>query len=200
MGQSLSLQPQSEPVIDRPTARSTSSPFVFADRWLKSLPGRWARNGGVFGAIFSYAQVGGSGSWEELLNNGYELSRFVFLFALLTVSSGGISFLLGLWARRVLSRSRDGDWGSVVKSVPWKWIAGANILGLLTLLADVIFEWRGPIFQSGGSAAAIGSNIGSMVGMLIFWSTLGLVTALISRRGLRRAIADDKLCTLRAQA
>jgi hypothetical protein len=177
-----------------------NSRAIFADRWLKSLPSRWTRNGTVFGMICSYAQVGGSRNWEVVFTNGYELHRFIFVFAVMSLGSALIALLLGLWARRALSPIRDGEWASVAKSVLWKWILGANLLGLLMILADVIFEWRGPVLEPGSSAQAVAANAGYLVGLLFGFSVARLITGLISRRGLRRAIADDELCSSRARA
>ena len=68
------------------------------------------------------------------------------------------------------------------------------------ILADVTLEWRGPVLQSGGSAGALGANAGYLAGMLCAWSVAGLITGLISRRGLRLAMADDELSSSRARA
>jgi hypothetical protein len=76
---------------------------IFADRWLKSLPRRWARNGAVFGIICSYAQVGGSKIWEELAYSRYDLLRFIFVLVVMPLGSALIFLVLGLWARRALS-------------------------------------------------------------------------------------------------
>jgi hypothetical protein len=200
VAQSSSLQSSYELVSDLPRASAATSHGVFVGRWLKSLPRRWARNGAVFGIIYSYAQVGGSRSWEVVLTNGYELHRLIFLLAVTSLGSALIALLLGLWARRALSSVREGEWSSMAKSVLRKWILGANFLGLLMILADVVFEWRGPVLEPGGSAEAIAANIGSLVGLLLCFSVAGLTTGLISRRGLRRAIADDELCASRARA
>jgi hypothetical protein len=162
VAQSSSLQSSYDLVSDLPRASATSSHGVFVGRWLKSLPRRWARNGAVFGMIFSYAQVGGSRSWEVVLTNGYELHRFIFLLAVMSLGSALIALLLGLWARRALSPVREGEWSSMAKSV---------------LQIPVIW-----------------------VGLLLCCSVAGLTTGLISRRGLRRAIADDELCASRARA
>ena len=58
----------------------------------------------------------------------------------------------------------DSEWASVAGSVLRKWILGANLLGLLMMLADVAFEWRGPVLEPGGTAEAIVANIGYLVG------------------------------------
>ena len=121
-----------------------SSRAVFANRWLQSLPRRWARNGAVFGVICSYAQVGGPSAWEQLFNNGYQLYLFVFGLAFMTLISGLLFFLVGLWARKALSPAGKEGWAATAKSVLRKWVLGANLLGLLMILAEVVFEWRGP--------------------------------------------------------
>jgi hypothetical protein len=194
MAQSSLLQLPYELVGGATLGSPPSSRAVFANRWLQSLPRRWARNGAVFGAIYSYAQVGGSKSWEQLFNNGYELCLFVFGLAFMTLSSGLIFFLVGLWARRALSPAGKAEWTSIAKSVLRKWVLGANLLGLLMILAEVVFEWRGPLLYSGGSAEAVASNMGVLVGTLIFWSIIGVAIGFVSRRGLRQAITDDELC------
>jgi hypothetical protein len=198
VAQSLSSELSGELVRGPRLTHSVIAHGPFADRWRKRLPRRWARNGAVFGGIFSYAQVSGSREWEMLLNNGHELRRFAFLLAVMTLSSALTSFLVGIGARRSLTPGRDSDWVSIAGSVVRKWTLGANLLGLLMVLADVAFEWRGPVLEPGGSAEAVIVNIGYIVGLLFGFSVAGLITGLISRRGLRMAIADDELLGLDA--
>ena len=127
--QSISSELSGELMPSPVLTHSIMAHGLFTDRWRKRLPRRWARNGAVFGAIFTYAQVGGSKNWEVVLTNGYELRRFIFVFVVMSVGSALIALLLGLWARRALSPIRDGEWASVVKSVPRKWIFGPISLG-----------------------------------------------------------------------
>jgi hypothetical protein len=150
--------------------------------------------------ISSYAQVGGSKDWEVLFNSPGDLIELLFVFVFTTLSSAVISFLVGLWARRALSRVSAENWCFIAKLILRKWVLGANFFGLLILLADVVFQWRGPVLQPGGSVAAVVGNIAYFVGSLFGCSMAGLITGFVSRRGLRQAIADDEFCASRARA
>lgn len=164
---------------------------MFADRWLKTLPRRWARNGAIFGAIYSFAQLGTSSDIEQLLQNGYRAVRFALVSVILVVTWAIVSWLSGLWARKTLSRALDKGWRSVATCIPLKWTIGAALLSLLVILADAVFEWRGAQLQSGGSVNAVAQNVGYVVGMLGACSLVGFVVGLVSRWGLSRASSDD---------
>jgi hypothetical protein len=166
---------------------------MFADRWVKTLPRRWARNGIVLGAISSFAQFGGSRDIEQLLQNSGLLSHVAIVSVISVVGLAVLFFVVGQWARRALSRAPDRGWASVAKSIPLKWTIGAALLGLLVILADTVFEWRGAKLQTGDSTSAVAENVGYVVGIVGTSSLLGFVIGLVSRRGLRRAISDDEV-------
>jgi hypothetical protein len=168
---------------------------MFADRWVKALPRRWARNGAIFGAIFSFAQLGGSRDIEQLLQNSGLLLYVAITSVVSVVGSALLFFVNGLWARKALLRSPDREWASVAKSIPLKWTIGAALLGLLIILADAVFEWRGAKLQSGGSINAVVENVGYVVGVVGTLLVLGFAIGLVSRRGLRRAISDDEVAS-----
>jgi hypothetical protein len=165
---------------------------MFANRWVRTLPRRWARNGAIFGAITSFARLGGSRDIERLLKNSglllvaIESVIFVVVLAL-------IFFVGGLCARKALPGAPDIGWASVAKSIPVKWTIGAALLGLLVILADAVFQWRGAQLQSGGSINAVAENLGYVMGVVGTSSLLGFVIGLVSRWGLRRAISDDEV-------
>jgi hypothetical protein len=78
-----------------------------------------------------------------------------------------ITFLLGLWARWSLSPIDEPNLAAGVRTILRKWVVGALVLGGLTILSDVIFQWRGERFAVRGTPDAIAENIGHVGGMAI---------------------------------
>jgi hypothetical protein len=167
---------------------------MFAARWVRRLPRRWARNGAIFGLIFGFAKRGGGSSfflylseYPALIINLLEVVLYFTAFCTLLGS------LLGLWVRWSLSPIDNCDWNVKVKAIPRKWTLGAILIGVIIDLADLLFQWRGQEFATGWTAEAIVENIGIVIGGIAASVTVGVVTGYISRRGLKRAIADDQL-------
>jgi hypothetical protein len=104
-----------------------------------------------------------------------------------------ITFLFGLWARWSLSPFDAPNLAAGVRTILRKWVVGALVLGVLMILSDVIFQWRGQRFAVGGTPDAIAENIGQVGGVAIACVAIGLITGYVSRRGLKKAIADDTL-------
>jgi hypothetical protein len=166
--------------------------MVFADRWIKALPRRWARNCAIFGAVISFAPLlGTTRHVEQMVQNGglfWMALGAVFLVVPLTLTS----FVIGFWARIALLRAPDGGWVSAAESILFKWTIGAALLGLLIALAATV-ERHGSVFSSDRSMAAVAENMTYAVGVLGASTLLGFVIGLVSRRGLRRAILDDEV-------
>jgi len=165
----------------------------FALQWTKELPGRWARNGAIFGAILVYARRDDSRSltyiFEDFSRLAFFLGSMVFIAGVFAL----IAYLLGLWARSSLSPIDEAHLAVSVKTIPRKWVIGTHVLGGLTILLDIIFEWRGQRFALSGTPEAIVENVGHLVGMVTACVAVGLITGYISRRGLNKAIANDRL-------
>jgi hypothetical protein len=165
---------------------------MFTDRWVKTLPWRWARNSAIFGALICFAPLLGTPRYiEQIIDNGglfWMSLGAMFLAIPLTV----IFFVIGLCARTTLRRALDRGWASVAESIPLKWTIGAALSGLLVALASaMVFDWHGAMFQSGSSLSGVARNVAYAVGVFGSLSLLGFVIGLVSRRGLRRAISDD---------
>lgn len=104
-----------------------------------------------------------------------------------------ITYLLGLWARWSLSPIDKSDWGTKLKAIPRKWMLGMICVGTVVTLADLLIEWRGRRFETGWTAASLGTNTGVVIGEIGACILFGLTTGYVSRRGLKNAIADDEL-------
>lgn len=167
---------------------------MFAARWVRRLPRRWARNGAIFGLIFGFAKRGGGSNFFLYLSEHPVLIiNFVEVVLLFTVVCTLFGLVLGLWARWSLSPIDNCDWNGKVKLILRKWAMGAILIGVMIDLADLLFQWRGQVFATGWTAEVIGENIGMVIGGIVASATVGLVTGYISRRGLKKAIADDQL-------
>jgi hypothetical protein len=160
-----------------------------ADRWVATLPWRWARKSLIFGTIISFAPLLGTPNHiERIVRNGglfWMSLGWVFIAVPLTV----IFFVLGLWARAALSRGQDKDWTSIAESIALKWTIGAVVPGLLVTLAVVfalgMFRWGSSFTTVAQSVVYAGGVFGSSL-------LLGFLIGLVSRRGLRRAISNDE--------
>jgi hypothetical protein len=165
---------------------------MFADRWVKTLPWRWARNSAIVGTLICFVPLLGTPKHiEQIIYNGglfWMSLGAVFLAVPLTL----VFFVIGLCARTALWRALDRGWASVAESIPLQWTIGAVLSGLLIALAGaIVFDWHGAMFRSGGSMSAVARNVAYAVGVFGSSSLLGFVIGLASRRGLRRAISDD---------
>jgi hypothetical protein len=171
------------------------SKVTYAQQWLKKLPLRWARNGAIFGALIVFVQIGGSASWGHLLSNwtmvgifGLQMATVVGVFAL-------VCWIIGLAARASLQLAMHLGPNVAVKHIIPKWIIGGIALCLLILLSDLVFDWRHIDHPFGKDLAG---DIGYLLGILISGTVLGLITGLISRRGLSQAIKIDNEITSHA--
>jgi hypothetical protein len=132
----------------------------FAIRWAERLPVRWARNGAIFGALMVLAKYSDSHSLENLFQHPWMLGFFIGSITGVAGIFAFITFLLGLWARWSLSPIDEPNLAAGVRTILRKWVVGTLILGVLMILSDVVFQWRGQTFAVGGTPDAIAENIG----------------------------------------
>ena len=59
------------------------------------------------------------------------------------------------------------------------------------VIMDAALEWRGKQLETGGGMNAIAHNIGYLVGVFLAATFAGWAAALVSKRGLKQALADD---------
>ncbi len=64
----------------------------------------------------------------------------------------------------------------------WKFAAIGFLIGMLLLLPDLLFEWRGPKFLPWGSPGALGHNIGYFAGGGIVVGIVGFIVGLFIKR------------------
>jgi hypothetical protein len=160
----------------------------------EAAPTMGTRNGAIFGLIFGFAKRGGdSGFFLYLSRHQVLVITFIKVVISLTIFCTLFGLLLGLWARWSLSPIDNCDWNAKIKVILRKWTLGAILVGVIVDLADLLFQWRGQVFATSWTAEAIGENIGMVIGGIVVSVTVGLVTGYISRRGLKKAIADDQL-------
>lgn len=172
---------------------ASDAPTSFAVRWARRLPGRWARNGAILGALFGSVPGGTSRQFKYVFENTLLLTRFIITILFVAGMFALAGFLLGLWARWSLSPIDEASLSVGVKTILRKWVIGAVALGVAMMLADVVLQWRGPTFVAGGTPSAIAENLGFLVGVLGGSVIVGLIACYISRRGLRKAIDDDRM-------
>jgi hypothetical protein len=167
---------------------------MLANRWVKNLPWRWARNSAIVGTLLCFLPLLGPPTHIALIihNDG------LFWMSLGAVFFAGplalVFFVFGLCARTTLWRAPDRGWAAVAQSIPLKWTIGAVLSALLiTLASAVVFEWHTAMFRSGNSMSAVALNVAYAVGVFGASSLLGFAIGLVSRQGLRRAISDDEM-------
>lgn len=102
--------------------------------------------------------------------------------------SCGIGGLLGLWARWSLAFNRA-DSAFIPSRIYRNWVIGAVVLATLMILADAALQWRS---VSPFIACDHIGNIAYLLGSYGAAAIAGIVVALVSRRGLSRAIQDDR--------
>jgi hypothetical protein len=142
------------------------------------------------GALMVFVKYSDSQSLTYIFQHSSVLAFFVGSIAGAAGIFVLIAFLLGLLARWSLSPIDEPNLAAGVRTILRKWVVAALALGVLMILSDVIFQWRGQIFAVGGTAEAIAENIGYVGGEAIACVTVGLTTGYVSRRGLKKAIAD----------
>ena len=70
-----------------------------------------------------------------------------------------------------------------MNKVRWRWARNGGVIGIAIVLADILFEWRGPKFLPwGGEGTA--SNVVQIITVVAFPALIGL--ALGYRRDLKR--------------
>ena len=160
-------------------------------QWVQSLPLRWARNGLVLALLFEFGRWGGEGSKgiQMLLQSADLLILCLIEVAFMAIifSIGG--WVLGLAARRSLRLPMQLGADVAANHVLSKWVTGAVALGLLSVLIDVVFKWRDIAHRFG---ANVYEDVGYLFGVIFFAALIGLITGLISRPGLRKAIELEK--------
>ncbi len=156
-----------------------------AETWLHRMPQRWARNaaisGGALGALSILPPLSrGDGA--------FVMSMLVGI-GLMTVCHAGAWYLCGLWARSSLKAPFLMGPASAAARITPNWISGAMLLGALVLVSDVLFGWRKTTpFESGISFR----DWGYLTRFFGTWILVAYLTALVSKRGLRKAISADR--------
>jgi hypothetical protein len=127
-----------------------------------------------------------------LLSNGDGSFAALLLVGLAVVTLGiaGAAYLCGRWARHSLKAPFQLSPASAVAGITPNWLTGAILLGAMVLASDVLFGWRTttPLFQGGVSFR----DWGYLTGFFGSWTLGGYLTALVSKRGLRKAIEADR--------
>ena len=160
----------------------------FAAAWVRRLPMRWARNSGLIGGAIGLVILAQSDAftiWNVPVSSLFEPLFFVAILA-------ALGFALGFWARWSLGRIAGQAVEKVPRAILSKWTIGATVLNALLVFADYSFEWRGPKFVSGTSAAAIAENGGYVIGALGSAALLGLFVGIVSCLGVKRAMRRDR--------
>jgi hypothetical protein len=163
----------------------------FASRWVDQIAKRWARNGGVLAAMLALGRLGGSREMNDLFASGIVRTILTFaVFAVVAILFAGTGWVLGVWARWSLRALPDAT--ATLRRITRNWIIGLLVIAGMVLIADVVLEWRGP------SPLAIGTSLDAALENLVYLASffgsaalVGWVTAVVSRRGLKQAIADD---------
>lgn len=158
----------------------------YAETWLDRLPRRWARNAAIGGSLLAAPSAlallwKGDGIYIALMLMAFSLIMFL-------VAAGG--YLCGRWARHSLKAPFALSPASAVNRIMLNWLTGAIILAGLLLASDVMVGWRNstPLFPQGISYG----DMGYLAGFFGTWLIGGYVTALVSRRGLMKAMAADR--------
>ena len=149
---------------------------------------RWARNSGLIGGAIGLVILAQSDAftiWNVPVSSLFEPLFFVAILA-------ALGFALGFWARWSLGRIAGQAVEKVPRAILSKWTIGATVLNALLVFADYSFEWRGPKFVSGTSAAAIAENGGYVIGALGSAALLGLFVGIVSCLGVKRAMRRDR--------
>ena len=154
--------------------------------WLHRLPHRWARNAAIGGGVLAGLSTmpllsGGDGTFVVFMLVG---------FAVVTLGIAGAGYLCGRWARYSLKAPSMLSPASALARITSNWLAGAILLGALVLGCDVLSGWRKitPLFEGGVGFR----DWGYLIGFFGTWMLGGYLTALVSKRGLRKAIDADR--------
>lgn len=186
---SNSLRRDFEPKAQRKIA-SSGRPELrshgHAETWLHRMPRRWARNATIGGGTLAV------GSVVPFLSKG-DGTFIIFMLVgagSMTLFLAGAGYLCGLWARSSLKASFLLSPASALARITPNWVSGAILLGVFLLACDVLFGWRRttPLFEAGVSFV----DWGYLIGFFGAWMLWGYLTALVSKRGLRKALAADR--------
>lgn len=169
-------------------SRDRSDPVLHnhAEAWLDRMPRRWARNSAIGGGLLEAPAV------IPLLSKGDGAVLIFMLVGLGVVALciAGAGYLCGLWARSSLRASFLLSPAAALTRITPNWVSGAILLGVFLLACDVLFGWRRttPLFEAGVSFG----DWGYLIGFFGAWMLWGYLTALVSKRGLRKALAADR--------
>jgi len=161
--------------------------LTYAERWVRDIPWRWARNGAIFGLISRFGGVGGLQEWAKTLGD-LELFSSVFLLLFPAACFGVLGLILGLFARLSLRGSTRDPVDALLRKITRHWIGGAILLAALMVLADLVFQWR---VNRKAFSQAFSDSFAFNIGIVAMVVVFGYLTALVSRRGLRQAREID---------
>lgn len=172
------------PTQARPSAQPNHFSHSNAEVWLHRLPRRWSRNSAVGGGALAAL------STIPFFSKGDGLFAAFMLVgvALTTLIIAVIGYLCGLWARYSLAAPFALSPGSAIARIPPNWLTGAILLGAFLFATDILFGWRNTSIPSGNRF----QDWGYLTGFFGTWMLGGYLTALVSRRGLRKAIDADR--------
>lgn len=156
------------------------------EAWLHRLPQRWARNAAIGGGALAALSTVQFLSRADGAFAGFMLAGS----AVVTLSSAGAGYLCGRWARHSLKAPFMVNPTSSITRITSNWTTGAILLGVLVFACDVLLGWRKttPLLEGGVSFR----DWGYLIGFFGTWTLGGYLTALVSRRGLRKAIDADR--------
>ncbi len=176
------------PHTDHPKAATKSH----AERWLKRLPLRWTRNVVVAGLALSVASL-----LPIVLSSQAFASSDVGYYLVLTVALALFAFLFGALARYGLKGALGRSPDEALRTLTAKFVTGAASLAGVLLLSDILFQWRNEYrFGQPGNAA---EDIGYFGGFVGSAALMALLVSLVSKWGLRKAIARDGVAPKREQ-
>ena len=159
----------------------------FSERWVRTIPRRWLRNGAILGAIVAFAPHGTSKELLLIMQNLSSVIQFVLAIALTASLFGLAGGLIGLWARWSLPFG-SADWPLILSRIYRNWVIGALALVTIMILADAALQWRAiSPFVSGDHFG----NIAYLLGSYGAAALVGFLIAVVSRRGLTRSLKDD---------
>lgn len=164
-------------------ARSEIASLNHAQAWLDQMPRRWARNAAVGNTLFAAFTI-----MFLSKDDGTAITFMLFAASVVGLGAAAAANLCGRWARFSLKASFLTNPASAISRITPNWVMGAILLGTLLLTSDLLFGWRTTTpFEPGLSYR----NSGYLTGFFGTWMLGGYLTALVSKRGLRKAIGAD---------
>jgi len=157
-----------------------------AHAWLKRLPLRWARNAAIGGGVLTAL------STMPFLSKGdgaFSASMLVG-FAVITLGITAAGYLCGLLARHSLKAPFVLSPTSAVNRIVSNWLNGTILIASFVFVSSGILGLRSVtlLFDENTSFR----DWGYLTGFFGTWLIGGYVTALVSRRGLMKAMAADR--------